>query len=495
VVEISVAKTPILFWDWKAENKRIMASPAKSQDKPTLGEVINMIGMGPAQIRAGLLGGSVWAADGAELLLISSVADTLSRQWELSHFVKGFIVTIVYTGIMVGNIASGPAGVRFGRREAVLASYFGIFVFSILSSTAGSISVLILWRFIVGVSIGFGQPAWMAIATEITPSGYRIITTGVTQSLFAVGEAYATLLLQMDDPSLKHLDWRRIVQLGALPSLLLFLLGLPFLHQSPGFLQLKGRHAEAMLVLESMRHDNRAEGVSVDFRLPSQPSGSVGENFFAVLQRQGKIIVSNKLFLPTIAVSFSCFITNLAYFGSLYAFPQVLSDLMEEGAARQLFIGALWELPGIFLSCVLGMLYPRITSLKFYMTMLAMVLLLFIIGGNNRDRHWAFDVCLFTGYYGIKMAAQLGFVLVYQVANEIYPAEARTLGCGICLAGGRLAAMLGPLFFEGITALTGTWLAFFLTMAAGAVLNLWISDVIPETAHIMLDDGDETKDS
>ena len=25
-------------------------------------------------------------------------------------------------------------------------------------------------------------------------------------------------------------------------------------------------HAEAMLVLESMRHDNRAEGVSVDFR-------------------------------------------------------------------------------------------------------------------------------------------------------------------------------------------------------------------------------------
>lgn len=33
-------------------------------------------------------------------------------------------VTIVYTGLMVGNIASGPVGVRFGRREAVLTSYF-----------------------------------------------------------------------------------------------------------------------------------------------------------------------------------------------------------------------------------------------------------------------------------------------------------------------------------------------------------------------------------
>eukprot|EP00913_Durusdinium_trenchii_P018838 g17701.t1 len=70
------------------------------------------------------------------------------------------------------------------------------------------------------------------------------------------------------------------------------------------------------------------------------------------------------------------------------------------------------------------------------------------------------------------------------------------VGCGLCLAGGRLAAMLGPLVFEGITALTGTWLSFFLLMAAGAVLNLWISDFVPETAHLVLDDSDgESKEN
>eukprot|EP00438_Fugacium_kawagutii_P020116 Skav226968 [mRNA] locus=scaffold51:333595:338424:- [translate_table: standard] len=138
----------------------------------------------------------------------------------------------------------------------------------------------------------------------------------------------------------------------------------------------------------------------------------------------------------------------------------------------------------------------RITSVKFYLTMLAIVLLSLGVGTWS-ERHGiaAFDVCLFTGYYGVKMAAQLGFVLVYQVANEIYPAEARTLGCGVCLACGRLAAMLGPLFFEGITAVTGTWLAFFLTMAFGAIVNLWITDVIPETAHLILDDDPDAKDS
>ncbi|CAK9025102.1 Synaptic vesicle 2-related protein (SV2-related protein) [Durusdinium trenchii] len=472
-----------------------MASPAASasQDKPTLGEVVDQIGLGPAQMRSGILGGGVWMADGAELLLIGSVADVLSREWELSRFLKGFVVTIVYTGLMVGNISSGPAGARLGRREVIVCSYAGIFLFSILSSTAGGIGVLLLWRFIVGWSIGFGQPAWLAINAEITPSKYRVVTGGLGQALFTVGELYAALLLQMDDPSLKHLDWRRIIQLGALPSLTLLCFCWPFLHQSPTFLQLKGRHAEAVEVLESMKQDNGALDVSVDFRLAPPPPP---EGFLQVMGRQAKVIMSNRLWVPTIAVTYSCFIINLSYYGSLYAFPQVLSSLIDSGAAQQLFIGALWEFPGILVGCVLGMMYPRLTSAKFYLVLLATVLLLFIIGGNNRDKHWAFDICLYCGYYGIKMTPLIGFVIIYQVANEIYPAEARTLGCGLCLAGGRLAAMLGPLVFEGITALTGTWLSFFLLMAAGAVLNLWISDFVPETAHLVLDDSDgESKEN
>lgn len=36
-------------------------------------DVIEGIGMGPAQIAWGLLGGGIWLADGAELLLVSAV--------------------------------------------------------------------------------------------------------------------------------------------------------------------------------------------------------------------------------------------------------------------------------------------------------------------------------------------------------------------------------------------------------------------------------------
>ncbi|CAE7247682.1 svop [Symbiodinium necroappetens] len=456
-----------------------MSAASREQEKPTLGEVVDQIGLGPAQVRASLLGGGVWLADGAELLLIGSVADTLARSWQLSRFLKGFVVTVVYTGVMVGNISSGPLGAHLGRRELVIASYTGIFIFSILSSTSSTIAVLLVWRFIVGWSIGIGQPAWMAIAAEITPSSWRIVTGGFSQTMFAFGELYAAFLLMNDDPSLKHLNWRRVIQLGAIPSLILMALAIPFLQQSPTYLQLKGCHAEAIKVLESMRRDNRASDVSVDFRLPLNPTSSSTEGMLDMLWKQGKTILGAKLILPTMVVSFTCFELNLLYYGCIYAFPQVLSDLVAEGAAQQLLVGALWEIPGVCIGIALGIMYLRKTGIKFYLTLAASVTLLFIIGGNNRNRHWAFDIALYAGYYGIKLSPNIGFVLVYQVANEIYPAEARTLGCGLCLACGRLAAMLGPLLFEGLFELTGTWLTFFLIMAGFAVFNLYVVDVIP----------------
>ena len=50
--------------------------------------------------------------------------------------------------------------------------------------------MLLIWRFIVGFSIGAGQPAWLAIQAEISPSYWRICTQGLTQSMFALGDPW-----------------------------------------------------------------------------------------------------------------------------------------------------------------------------------------------------------------------------------------------------------------------------------------------------------------
>jgi len=59
----------------------------KEQDPsrpPTLPRLVEKIGLGPAQLKVVCIAGAVWFADGAELLLISAVTDSISEKWGLS---------------------------------------------------------------------------------------------------------------------------------------------------------------------------------------------------------------------------------------------------------------------------------------------------------------------------------------------------------------------------------------------------------------------------
>eukprot|EP00933_Yihiella_yeosuensis_P081442 TRINITY_DN95050_c0_g1_i1.p1 TRINITY_DN95050_c0_g1~~TRINITY_DN95050_c0_g1_i1.p1 ORF type:complete len:526 (-),score=88.75 TRINITY_DN95050_c0_g1_i1:526-2103(-) len=455
---------------------------------PTLPEVVEKLGMGWAQVKIAVLGGCVWFADGAELLLVSSVTKAVSHEWELSRIAQGFVVTVVFLGMLCGNLSSGPLGSYFGRRGMILLSYVGIFIFSILSSLSTSVIEFALWRFVVGLAIGVGQPAWLAISAEITPSYYRMAMGSGTQSFFVFGELYVGLLMVFDDPTLQALHWRTLLQVGAIPSAILGISSFFFLRQSPTFLAMKGRHQEATEVLKYMREQNDAGDVSVDFKLVQVASSHQSDSFSSLMQRQSKVIFGRKMFWPTLVTTYSCFALNLSYYGCLYAFPQVLPGLIKGGAAKQLLLGALWEFPGMALGLAVGLFMWRKTGIKFYLTMVTASLLLFVIAANNHGRHWLMDVLLYTGYYGVKCFPNLGFVLFYQIATEIYPAEARTTGSALCMAGGRAAAMLSPLFYEVLTGKSGHFLYFFLLVAALNVLNLYLVDLLPETAGSVLKD-------
>lgn len=470
-----------------------MSSQVSAAAKPTLPEVLDKIGFGGAQARSVILAGGVWLADGAELLLISSVTKAVAEDWHLSSYTQSLIVTIVFLGICVGNLVSGPASVYFGRKDVVLASYLGIFVFSILSSFAGNVFWLAGWRFLAGFFIGLGQPASMALGQEITPVSWRLITQALTQSLFPVGEMFTAFLLMRDDPSLLNLNWRLDLQLSALPALVLGLFAACFLDQSPMFLVLKGRQAEATRLLDNMRQQNSAGDFSVEFQAPAtEPSLSPNQqaetdSFVSMLSRQLKVITGKKFLVPTLVLALSCFTTNLAFYGCMFAFPQVLSELIHEGTASQLLIGALWEFPGYCIGTSLGSCFLRKPSVRLYFCLLFTALIVFVIGANNGQVHPALQMGVYVGYYGLKVAPIIGFLTLYQISNELYPTEARTAGTGMCLAGGRFGAMFGPMLYTATVEITGSWLFFFLSMAVLSIINLALINFIPETFGSQLD--------
>eukprot|EP00434_Breviolum_minutum_P008159 symbB.v1.2.007193.t1/scaffold436.1/size343649/25 len=276
----------------------------------------------------------------------------------------------------------------------------------------------------------------------------------------------------MDDLTMQFLHWRVLLRLGAMPSFALFLLSAAYLNESPMFLALKGRSHEARHVVERMGRLNQASSVLVDFELNSEASGRHNGSLVSEMGRQMNMVFSAHFLVVTLVIMSVCFTLNLVYFGSLFAFPQVLPMLMHGQAASELLVGALWELPGLAMGLLLGIMASRPLTCS---------IICFIVGAHGHpEQEKTMKVFLFIGYYGIKCVPNIGFIVAYQMSAEVYPTEARSMGAGLALAAGRLAAMISPLIYEAAVMWTGTYLVFFLIMAALCISNLYMVDLLPE---------------
>lgn len=471
--------------------------PATVDNRPLVPEIIEQLGFGLAQVRAGVCGGGVYFADGAELLLISAVTDAVAQQWGMSHMQKGLVVTVVFVGILVGNLTSGPLADMYGRRQLILLSFLGIFVFSILSSITVNFGTLSLVRFFVGAAFGLGQPAWNTLGAEITPSDYRVGMQGISQSFFIMGEIYSTLLIWADDPSMEKLHWRWLLQMGAIPAAIFLVLSLLLLHQSPSFLAVSGKTDDAKAILESMRSDNGRPEVSVDFKvhtnanqLPARMrrnSRRVSVQSRGEFWRQMGVVFGPDLCMSTLINMYSCFVLNFMYYGCLYAFPQVLAASSEGGgAALELLIGAVWEIPGQVLGIVVGLFMRRKPSMKLYLLLTGVSTLLFALGITHQGS--SASLMRKFGFYGIKCFVDIGFVVIYQYAIEIYPTKVRTTGSAVAVGSGRLAGIISPLIFELIKG-SASPAVFFYILLGLVVFNILVIDLLRyETFGVALKD-------
>eukprot|EP00928_Gymnodinium_smaydae_P075409 TRINITY_DN58420_c0_g1_i1.p1 TRINITY_DN58420_c0_g1~~TRINITY_DN58420_c0_g1_i1.p1 ORF type:complete len:479 (+),score=77.40 TRINITY_DN58420_c0_g1_i1:86-1522(+) len=470
-----------------------MASP--KDQLPPLGEVIERIGFGWAQLRTSLLGGCVWLADGSELLLIGTVTKAVSDEWHMSAWQRGSVVSVVFIGILIGNAICGPLGDNQGRRLPILISYVGIFIFSVISAMSQDFYQLAIVRLFVGASFGIGQPAINALCSEVSPNKWRIVMNAFTQTLFIVGELYSAILVWSDDPSMRSLDWRWLLLMGALPSLVCLVFSYFFLLQSPSYFAVHGEYESALEVLESMKHDNGAVDVVVDFKPlpPKKPSTHLEATLNPIA-----VIFSRRLFYSTVAVIYSTFTLNVLFYGCLYAFPQVVKDIeMGTSPAVSLIIGALWEFPGNVLATAFGMYWPRKPVMLGYLLVTILSLIAFSVGAQQRidnkgPPQLGAELLLQGGYMGIKAFAQVGFVAVYQYSAEIYPTVSRTTGTAACVAGGRLGGMLAPLIFEWLLEYTGSLLTFFYFVASLCGFNLILVAFLPfETFGKSLEDNED----
>src|ERR1700749_4290784 len=188
---------------------------------------------GALQLRVVLLCAFVEAFDGFDLGTIGMAAPSLIKLWGVlpKDFTIAFVMSSV--GILVGALASGPLGDRFGGKPLLIISTAFIGLFSVLSAFTWSVETITAMRFLTGIGIGGAKPPTVALTADYSPISRRgtllmLMFCGNTIGGFLGGQLVAQIL--------PIYGWQSIFLSGGAPPLLLLPFLLAFLPESPRFL-------------------------------------------------------------------------------------------------------------------------------------------------------------------------------------------------------------------------------------------------------------------
>jgi AAHS family 4-hydroxybenzoate transporter-like MFS transporter len=390
--------------------------------------------LGPLQLRVAFICTLAQMFDGYDITSIGMAVPSLSAAWHIPGpaFANTFVMSSV--GIMVGALASGPAGDRLGRKPVLIAGLLFLAVSSIACVYATSISELIAWRFVTGIGIGAIMPATVALTSDYVPERLRapivmIIFTGNPLGGFLGGQIIAQLL--------PHYGWPVIFWLGGLLPLALIPVMLFWLPESPRFLLARGRlttSTERLLRTLNIEPPSQEKPHDVDVATGNPVAGLFRDGLATTTVFVWILYFANLLsiylisyWLPTVLNLSGLNPADSVFAASLMAAGPLVSVFAMAPLARHFGpqrVLAVMLISGVAVIATVGLANPPHNLL---------LLAIFLMG--------CCTVGSMTGINGMTAA--------------LYPARVRTTGMGWALGIGRLGGIGGP--WLGGVLLTAGW--------------------------------------
>lgn len=382
--------------------------------------------IGALQLRVAILCAFAQMFDGYDISAIGMAAPSLSHAWNVSPaaFASAFVMSNV--GVMVGALASGPAGDRLGRKPVVLTSLLFLGVFSFATAYAGSITTLAVLRFMTGIGIGALMPSTVALASDYAPDRLR---AAVTMWVFAGNPLGGFLGGQLIALLLPIFGWQVIFHIGGALPLLLFPFLLLWMPESPRFLLARGQRTPAALrIYAATGIDPDAASVAIAARQVDVAGGNTVAALFA-----------NGYALRTVLFWIMFFASLLSLYLIGFWLPTVL-HLEGFAAADAVFASSLYGAGGALSVLLLGPLATTFGLERVLTTCLACGIVVIAAVALGHLPYPALLTVIFI--MGIcVVGGQLG---ANGLSAAKYPARIRTTGVGWALGMGRLGGIFGP---------------------------------------------------
>jgi MFS transporter, AAHS family, 4-hydroxybenzoate transporter len=383
---------------------------------------------GRIQLFVVMLCASIALLEGFDTQVIAFVVPVVAGKWGVPVSSFGKVFGAGLAGLMIGALSLGPIADRVGRKTVIVASIFSFGLFSLTTAFAGSISALILLRFLTGLGIGGTMPNIIALTAEYAPTRLRAMTVSVMFCGFPLGGALGGAVAARIIP---RFGWPSIFLLGGiLPLLLAPVLG-AFLPESLRFLSARAHLRDrGERILRSLLGEQRAADVDMNAEVASASATLPLRGLFTE-GRAG----------ATLLLWAACF-SNLMM---MYFMVNWLPTLLKQAGIpleKAMMSAAVLNLGGVIGAIVLARAIDRwrpgpILALVYVVTVICTCAI-----GHMTQTPFA---VLMTIVFIVGFCLIGGQMSLNVLAADLYPTSMRATGVGWALGFGRIGSIFGPM--------------------------------------------------
>jgi putative MFS transporter len=363
-----------------------------------------------------------------DFFLIGFVVLELADDWSLTFGEQAVVLLAAGLGAILGAIAWGRAGDRYGRRGPLIV---GIMTFS-LATGAQALApedgwwFLAIFRFIVGAGVAGVAVIAVPLCLEFTPTRLRTKVVGfVTTAMVPIGLAAAAGAAAVLIPAI---GWRPVFAIGALP-VLLALFVLVYVPESPRWLADQGRLDEARDVVAWL-----LERPEEELALEAPPPAEAGSDYSDLWRYRASVLV-------TVLAWFGA---SVAVSGLLLWGPTFLESALDVSSDRA---------AAVFLLVIVGSFAGRL-FFSFYPSRVGRrtcgVLMgfgappLLALAALSEDAELAGVSLFLLALVGAAFFVDGGFANLAPYTPEVFPTRLRTHGMGLAWATSGIGRIVGP---------------------------------------------------
>ena len=272
--------------------------------------------------------------DGFDTAAIGYIAPSLITEWGVERPALAPVLSAALFGLAFGALSAGPLADRFGRKAVLVGSVLIFGVACLASAFSGSLTQLVIWRFVTGLGLGAAMPNAVTLMSEYCPDGRRATLTNAMFCGFPLGAAFGGFLAAWMIP---QFGWRSVLLLGGVAPLILTVLLFLLLPESVRYMVAESYPAER--IRNVLRRISATAADAASFVMHEKTPAPQGKSSIGVVLSRDYVVGSVMLWV-------AYFMGLVIFYALINWMPILFRDAgMAPGTAA--LISALFPLGGV----------------------------------------------------------------------------------------------------------------------------------------------------